>query len=166
MLILSGCNVKYSLHFDKYSCHFLVNIFGFSGEFYMEFKNREEMIEFEEKRINYYLESINAIDQGRIFTFYRLWLREIFVPKYRKLKKLYDSYSGGWYRDENGYIHASYPHLVETNNLLDGEMLIADYGGFDNISSDIYFLKNKTWIKIASPDALKKILEEKENENE
>ena len=30
----------------------------------MEFKNREEMIEFEEKRINYYLESINAIDHG------------------------------------------------------------------------------------------------------
>ena len=121
----------------------------------MEFKNREEMIEFEEKRINYYLESINAIEQGRIFTFYRLWLREIFVPKYRKLKKLYDSYRGGWYRDEDGYIHASYPHLVETNNLLDGEILIADYGGFDNIPSDIYFLKNKTWIKMAPPEALK-----------
>ena len=127
----------------------------------MEFKNREEMIEFEEKRTDYYMESINAIDQGRIFTFYRLWLREIFIPKYRKLKKLYDSYNGGWYRDEDGYIHASYPHLVETNNLLDGEILIADYGGFDNIPSDIYFLKNKTWIKMASPDALKKILEEK-----
>ena len=54
---------------------------------------------------------------------------------------------------------------VETNNLLDGEILIADYGGFDNISSDIYFLKDKTWIKMAPPEVLKQIIEEKENEN-
>ena len=45
--------------------------------------------------------------------------------------------------------------------LLDGEILIADYGGFDNISSDIYFLKNKTWIKMAPPEVLKQIIEEK-----
>ena len=132
----------------------------------MEFKNREEMIEFEKKRADYYMESIKAIQEGKIFAFYKLWFREIFIPKYRKLNKLYESYTGGWYRDEEGYIHASYPNLVETNNLLDGEILIADYGGIDNISSDIYFLKNKTWIKMASSDVfLKKILEEKENEN-
>lgn len=92
----------------------------------MQFKDREEMIEFEENRINYYLESINAIDQGRIFTFYRLWLREIFVPKYKKLKKLYDSYTGGWYRDENGYIHTKAIEYVDIEDIKDGEIILVE----------------------------------------
>lgn len=92
----------------------------------MQFKNREEMIEFEEKRINYYLESINAIDQGRIFTFYKLWLREIFIPKYKKLKKLYDSYIGGWYRDENGYIHTKAIEYVDIEYIKDGEIILVE----------------------------------------
>ena len=50
--------------------------------------------------------------------------------------------------------------LAEIKNLLDIKQKLKVK------NDDIYFLKNKTWIKIASPDALKKILKEKENENE
>ena len=92
----------------------------------MQFKNREEMIEFEQKRTDYYMESIEAIQEGKILTFYRLWLREIFVPKYRKLRKLYDSYIGGWYRDEDGYIHTKAIEFVDEECINDGEIILVE----------------------------------------
>ena len=128
----------------------------------MEFKNREEMIEFEEKRINYYLESINAIDQGRIFTFYRLWLREIFIPKYRKLKKLYDSYSGGWYRDEEGYIHTKAIEFVNEEYLNNGEIIFIedqDYNPYD-----LYCYCKDEFIEIGDVNIAYKFLKEKEED--
>ena len=92
----------------------------------MEFKSKEEMLDYEKAREDYYLESIRAVNEGHIGRFYYLWLREIFIPKYRKLKKEYDNYSGGWYKDENGFIHTKHISFVDLDTLEKGSICIEE----------------------------------------
>ena len=93
----------------------------------MEFSSRQEMLAYEKAREDYYTEYINAVERRQIGKFYKLWLREIFVPKYRKLKKEYDEYRGGWWRDEHGIVHAKSIWLVDTNKIADGTICITEY---------------------------------------
>ena len=90
----------------------------------MEFNSKEEMFAYEKAREKYYMEFLNA---GSTFEFYKLWLREIFIPKYRKLKKEYDHYCGGWYRDENNIIHASNIMCVDQGMIKEDDIIFVDY---------------------------------------
>lgn len=114
----------------------------------MEFSSKEELLLYERERENYYMESISAVNRGDLGKFYWLWLREIFVPKYRKLKKEYDNYYGnGWYRDEKGIIHTRHISNVETSGLNDGTICITDIDGPRLSNIELYVLNNETWIR-------------------
>lgn len=104
----------------------------------MEFTSKEEMIAYEKAREDYYMEFLDA---KSTLEFYKLWLREIFVPKYRKLKKQYDSYRGGWYRDENGIIHALDIWFVDEDRIKDGDILSTNYG-------ECFAFKDNSWMRI------------------
>jgi hypothetical protein len=92
----------------------------------MEFASREEMIAYEKARESYYVEFINAVENKQIGKFYKLWLRELFVPKYKKLKKEYDGYIGGWWRDEDGIIHTKNIWSVDINKIPNGTICIEE----------------------------------------
>lgn len=96
-----------------------------SGES-MEFASRQEMLAYEKAREDYYAEFISAVERRQIGKFYKLWIREILVPKYRKLKKEYDEYHGGWWRDEYGIIHAKSVWCVDTDKITDGTICITE----------------------------------------
>lgn len=87
----------------------------------MEFVSKEEMLAYEKDREAYYMQFLNT---KSIFKFYKLLFREIFVPKYRKLKREYDSYRGGWYRDEEGIIHAVDVSFVDLDRIDNGTICI------------------------------------------
>ena len=113
----------------------------------MEFSSKEEMLRYEKEREAYYMESINAVNKGQIGHFYWLWIKEIFVPKYRKLKKEYDNYHGdGWYRDEKGIIHTRHISNVETKYLNNGAICITDVDGSRLSNIELFVLNNDTWI--------------------
>lgn len=87
----------------------------------MEFESREEMLTYEKAREDYYMQFLNT---KSIFEFYKLLFREIFVPKYRKLKKEYDGYCGGWYRDKDGIIHAVDVCLIDSDRVKNGAICV------------------------------------------
>lgn len=103
----------------------------------MEFASKEEMLAYEKAREDYYMKffNINTIE------FYKLWLKEIFVPKYRKLNKEYNNYIGGWYKDENGIIHANDIYLVDLDKIENGALCVTRYGEF-------YVFYNNMWLKV------------------
>ena len=90
----------------------------------MEFNSKQEMLDYEKAREGYYAEFINAVENRQIGKFYKLWLRELFIPKYRKLKKEYDEYNGGWWKDENGAIWAHSIRCIDTDKIVDGTICI------------------------------------------
>lgn len=104
----------------------------------MEFASKEEMLAYEKARENYYMEFLDA---RNTFKFYKLWFREIFVPKYRKLKKQYDGYCGGWYRDKDGIIHALDICSVDKDRIKDEDILVTKYGV-------VFAFKNGAWMRI------------------
>lgn len=108
----------------------------------MEFASKEEMLAFEKAREDYYMKFINA----GVCELYALWFKEIFIPKYRKLKKEYDGYSGGWYRDEKGIIHSKHIFYVDLNEVKNGDICIEDYG----IGYTPYIFENDTWHMITT----------------
>lgn len=65
----------------------------------MQFENREELFKFERERKEYYDDWFWKTKTT--IGFYKQWFLEIFNPKHRALKKKYDSYLGGWYKDGN-----------------------------------------------------------------
>lgn len=92
----------------------------------MEFTSRQEMLSYEKAREDYYAEFINAVENRQIGKFYKLWLRELFIPKYRKLKKEYGEYRGGWWKDEEGIIHAKSIWLIDTNKVINSTIYIEE----------------------------------------
>ena len=104
----------------------------------MEFTSKEEMLAYEKVRENYYR---NFLDARNTFGFYKLLFREIFVSKYRKLKKQYDDYCGGWYRDKDGIIHALDICFVDKNRIKDEDILVTEYGM-------VFAFKNGAWMRI------------------
>lgn len=108
----------------------------------MEFESRAAMLAYEKARADYYMETINAVNRGQLGRFYKLWLREIFVPTYRKIKKEYDSYRGGWWRDENGVIHTDHLFNVDSDKISSGTICITPQEGF------YVLVDNNTWYKI------------------
>ena len=72
----------------------------------MQFKNREELLEFEASRKEYYN---NWFKETRTtIGFYKQLFIETFHPEHRATRKKYESYCGGWYRDGN---------MIFTNNI-------------------------------------------------
>lgn len=104
----------------------------------MEFASKEEMFAYEKARENYY---INFFNTRSIFGFYKLLLKEIFIPKYRNLKKEYDNYTGGWWRDEKGFIHAQHIWYIDLNKVANNSICITDY-------DEIYVLDDDCWHRI------------------
>lgn len=102
----------------------------------MEFASKEEMLAYEEQRERYYMEYLNA----SVFKIYKLLLRDIFIRKYRLLKKEYDSYFGGWYRDRIGIIHSERISIIDISKIKDNEICIDDVGR-------IYIFHNGQWIQ-------------------
>lgn len=88
-----------------------------------EFKNREEMLNYEKQRDAYYKNWV-SLSNSNLFGFYKLLFLELFHPKYRATKKEYNSYMGGWFRDENGFIHTN--NLAIVSGAKNGEIIITD----------------------------------------
>lgn len=88
---------------------------------FKEFNSKEEMIAYEKDRENYYMQFLNV---KSTFEFYKLWLKEIFNKEYRELKKKYDGYCGGWYRDEDGVIHALDISCIDLGRIKNGDICI------------------------------------------
>ena len=103
----------------------------------MEFASREEMLAYEVAREAYYMQFLNT---KNAFEFYKLWLREIFDPKYRKLKKKYDDYYGGWYRDEEGIIHSIDVGLIDLDRIENGAICV------DHVDR-VYVFHNNSWLR-------------------
>lgn len=92
----------------------------------MEFSSYDDMIKFEAERERFYLDFIdicNSFDPLRIKFYKRLFL-ETFHPQYRRLKKLYNSYYGGWWRDSGGHPCANPIQHIDTDFVSDGEICI------------------------------------------
>ena len=78
----------------------------------MQFKNKEELLRFEKEREEYYNNWFKRT-KNNLFEFYKLLFLEIFHPKYRTIKKMYDNYNGGWYRGEDGIVYTTLLGCVE-----------------------------------------------------
>ena len=103
------------------------------------------MLAFEWERERYYMKSIDAIHEN-LFKFYFLWLRELIVPRYRKLKKIYDNYSGGYYKDGYGLLHAKHVAFVDNKHphgtiCIVEDDLVPEY-------KEIYVMIDSCWTKI------------------
>lgn len=103
----------------------------------MEFASKEEMLAYEKAREDYYMKFINA----GVCKLYALLFKKIFIPKYRKLKKEYDGYLGGWYRDEKGFIHSKYIFCVDLDKVKNGDICIEHHGN----CYSCYIFENDTW---------------------
>lgn len=101
----------------------------------MEFASREEMLRFERERELYLLDWIEISNRRHLGTFYKHLFLEALHPKYRAIKKMYEGYHGGWYRDEHGRPTSAHVWLIDTEKLFDGEICVerddeAIYGVF------------------------------------
>ena len=92
----------------------------------MEFASKKDMLAYENAREDYYSEFINAIERKQIGKFYKLWLRELLVSKYKKLKKEYNEYVGGWWRDENALIRTKNIWCIDVNKIPNGTICIEE----------------------------------------
>lgn len=90
----------------------------------MEFASREEMLRFEREREQYLTEWIAISNRRNLGTFYKRLFVEAFHPKYRAIKKMYEGYHGGWYRDEHGRPTSAHVWLIDTEKLSDGEICV------------------------------------------
>lgn len=92
----------------------------------MEFASYEDMVRFEKEREKYYLDFIdlcNSHDPFRIAFYKRLFL-DAFHPRYRATKRMYDGYSGGFWRDDNGYLCARHIFDIDRKYINGGEICI------------------------------------------
>lgn len=96
-----------------------------------EFNSLQEKKQFEADRINYYLNRIGVSP----FECYKNIFIETFTKEGRRLKTLYDGYEGGYYRDENGYVHADHVCLLPLNEFQHGTIVIED-------STERVYIKN------------------------
>lgn len=92
----------------------------------MEFPSYKDMMEFEKERENFYLDFLHICDSFDPFRvgFYKRLFLETFHPKYRSLRKLYDGYYGGWWRDEAGHPCAFPIQRIDIDAVSDGEICI------------------------------------------
>ena len=105
---------------------------------FIEFNSKEEMIAYEKDREEYYMQFLNA---KNTFEFYKLWFKEIFNKEYRELKKKYDGYCGGWYRDKDGVIHAVDVCFIDSDRVKNGEICI---GYCDRVN----VFHNNAWMRV------------------
>lgn len=113
---------------------------------FKEFTNREAMLQYEKEREQYYMDGISICNRHHIFEFYKMLFLETFHPKYRAIKKEYDNYSGGWWRNDKGWACADYIQAINPNQLYNGTICL-EYYGHDNPIA-IYIHKNDAFHKI------------------
>lgn len=113
---------------------------------FKEFESRDAMLEYEKEREQYYMEGISVCNRRHIFEFYKMLFLETFHPRYRAIKKEYDSYCGGWWRNDKGWPCADYIQEINPNQLCDGTVCL-EYYGHDNPMA-IYIYKNDVFHKI------------------
>lgn len=105
---------------------------------FIEFNSKEEMITYEKDRENYYMQFLNT---KNTFEFYKLWFKEIFNKKYRELKREYDGYCGGWYRDKDDIIHALDISCIDLGRIKNGDICI-DHCDRVNV------FHNNVWLRV------------------
>lgn len=87
----------------------------------MQFKNKEELLEFERQREHYYNDWFKKT--RTTCGFYKQLFLEIFHPEHRAIRKKYESYNGGWYRDESGIIYTTNIGCIDTSELKTGTIV-------------------------------------------
>lgn len=88
---------------------------------FIEFNSKEEMIAYEKDREKYYMQFLNT---KNTFEFYKLWFKEVFTKEYKELKKKYDGYCGGWYRDVDDIIYAPDISCIDLGRIKNGDICI------------------------------------------
>ena len=120
---------------------------------FKEFNCREEMLQYESDRLEYYKDwislcNIDSVD--KLVKFYKMLLLEKFHPKYRGIRKQYDGYCGGWYRNERGWACSESINYIDINAMRDGDVGIETNG---ELIYKVYIFRDGSWIMI-SPTAL------------
>lgn len=105
-----------------------------------EFSSYDEMMRFERDQELYFIRYIKACEDP--FKFYKQLFLETFHPKYRRIKKMYEEYAGGFWRDDHGYLCSNQCNLI-LDNISDGEVwierdAIAIYSVYIRNVDDIY----------------------------
>lgn len=113
----------------------------------VEFSSYEDMKKFEAEREQFYLDFLNIYDSFDPFRFklYKRLFLELFHPKYRSQKKLYDGYCGGWWRDSNGRPCANLIQFIDIDSVHDGEICIERD---DRYIYAVYMKKNNSLVRI------------------
>jgi hypothetical protein len=113
---------------------------------YKEFVSREAMLEYEKEREQYYMDGISICNRRHIFQFYKMLFLETFHPKHRAIKKEYDNYCGGWWRNDKGWACADYIQCIDPSRLCDDTVCLEYYG--QNHPIAVYIYKNNVFHKI------------------
>ena len=103
------------------------------------------MEQFERDRELYYLDWINISNKHHLGEFYKRMFLEIFHPQYRAVKKMYDGYAGGWYRNENGFACADHIAKIDRDKLNNGDICLEI---IDDSIHAAYVYKNDMFCKL------------------
>ena len=115
---------------------------------FKEFTSREAMFVYEQERERYYMEGISICNRSHIFAFYKMLFLETFHPKYRAIKKEYDNYCGGWWRNDKGWACAEHVQCIDPSKLCDGTVCL-ECDQYNNPTA-VYVYKNNVFHKISS----------------
>jgi len=116
-------------------------------EGYKQFDSREEMLAYEDRREKYYMKFLEG---GAIATYKQLFL-DTFVPKRRALKKEYDGYFGGWYRDKFGYPCSTCVDCIDKDAIADGSICFqVDPFGY-RMNVYVYRAVDRSFILVSQP---------------
>ena len=114
-----------------------------------QFSSRNEMLQYEANRERYLLHWIAISNRRHLWDFYKNLFLEIFHPKYRAIKKEYMNYSGGWWRDENGYACAESIQFIDINSLHYGDICLERN---DNSVYGVYVFNGEYLCQISKED--------------
>lgn len=104
-----------------------------------EFESEEALIQFEKERQEYYIRQLDEIHRNRL-NCYKHIIQEYLTSKGRQLRKLYDNYLGGYWKDANGYIYTHNIHLlVDDGRFKSGQLAIEKHG---DLVTGVYFYSN------------------------
>lgn len=114
---------------------------------FKQFNSREEMLAYEAEREKYYMKFLEG---GPMDTYIHLFLDK-FSPKHRALKREYDGYFGGWYRDEFGYPCSTCIDCIDKDAIGDGSICfqVDPYGRRMNVY--VYRAVDRSFILVSQP---------------
>lgn len=115
---------------------------------FKKFTSHEAMLQYEKEREQYYMDGISICNRKHIFEFYKMLFLETFHPKHRAIKREYDNYCGGWWRDDKGWARARYICCIDPSELCDNTVCL-ECDEYNNPIA-IYVYKNNVFHKISS----------------